>query len=61
MYREQLEEVLKRSDLRSADRANMRTMFQKLKRGGDLTYQERQNLFAYLNRYGVQTFNLPGK
>jgi hypothetical protein len=46
-----LEELVKRKDIRTADRANMRCMLQQLRQGRSLTYQERQNLNAYLTRY----------
>jgi hypothetical protein len=49
---DELERILKRKDLRSADRANMRNIHQKLRSGDTLSYQERQNLWAYLDRYG---------
>ena len=43
---EKLSRLLERKDLRSADRANMVTMLKKLRKGHDLSYQERQNLWA---------------
>jgi hypothetical protein len=46
-----LQELLQRKDLRSADRANMRTILKKLQGGGTLSYQERVNLDAYISRY----------
>jgi hypothetical protein len=46
-----LEELVKRKDIRTADRANMRRMLQDLRQGRSLNYQERQNLAAYLSRY----------
>jgi hypothetical protein len=46
-----LQELLQRKDLRSADRANMRTMLKKLQGGDSLNYQERVNLDAYVSRY----------
>jgi hypothetical protein len=48
---DRLELLVKRRDLRSADRANMQTMLRKLRRGGELSYQEKQNLWAYIDRY----------
>ena len=51
----ELNELVNRKDLRSADRANMRTMLDKLKHGRQLSYQERQNLWAYMNRYSRRT------
>lgn len=47
----ELRELLTRGDLRSADRANLRTMLKKVEVGRGLTYQERQNLNAYQTRY----------
>lgn len=52
-----LEELVQRREVRTADRANMQTMLRKLRRGDDLSYQERMNLFAYFNRYGIPTVN----
>jgi hypothetical protein len=46
-----LQDLLQRKDLRSADRANMRTMLKKLQGGDALSYQERINLAAYVSRY----------
>jgi hypothetical protein len=51
---EKLAELIKRGDVRSADRANMKGMLAKLRHGIPLSYQERQNLWAYFNRYNVQ-------
>jgi hypothetical protein len=48
---DRLELLVKRRDLRSADRASMQAMLRKVKRGGDLSYQEKQNLWAYIDRY----------
>jgi hypothetical protein len=48
---ERLEILAKRRDLRSADRANVRTMLRKVRRGDSLSYQEKQNLWAYIDRY----------
>lgn len=52
-----LQDLLVRPELRTADRANMQTMLRKLKGGGELSYQERLNLHAYFNRYGVPAVN----
>jgi hypothetical protein len=52
-YVQKLRELVERKDLRSADRANMVTMLAQLKKGRPLDYQQRQNLWAYFNRYGV--------
>lgn len=48
-----LQDLLKRKDVRTADRANMRTMLKKLQDGDTLSYQERVNLEAYVNRYTI--------
>lgn len=53
MEAQELGALMKRSDIRSADRANIRAMLARVRHGEDLSYQERQNLFAYLNRYGI--------
>lgn len=50
---ETVKTLAERPGIRSADRANLRTMAKKLARGKALDYQERQNLWAYFNRYGV--------
>jgi hypothetical protein len=47
----QIEDLVGRKDIRSADRANLKTMLAKLRQGQALTYQERQNLWAYIVRY----------
>jgi hypothetical protein len=52
-----LQELIQRSDVRTADRANMQTMLKKVRGGHELSYQERLNLFAYCNRYGVHAVN----
>jgi hypothetical protein len=51
---ERLEILAKRRDIRTADRANMQTMLRKVRRGGTLSYQEQQNLWAYIDRYLIQ-------
>ena len=48
---EVLRQLAQRKDIRSADRANLRVMLQKIDRGAALSYQERQNLWAYIGRY----------
>lgn len=48
---EQLERLANRRDVRTADRANIRTMLRKVRGGLPLSYQERQNLWAYIDRY----------
>jgi hypothetical protein len=50
-YQRRLERLVKRKDIRSADRANMQRMLQLMRHGKSLSYQERQNLWAYLDRY----------
>lgn len=51
MVVEELKDLVNRKDLRSADRANMRRMLDRLKHGQPLSYQEKQNLWAYISRY----------
>ena len=46
-----IEAVLKLKSLRSADKANMETMLKQVRRGTALDYQQRYNLWAYVNRY----------
>ncbi len=46
-----IESVLKLKGLRSADKANMETMLKQVRRGTALDYQQRYNLWAYVNRY----------
>jgi hypothetical protein len=46
-----LDDLLTRKDLRSADRASLERYYRQLKRGEPLSYQERQNLWAYIGRY----------
>jgi 2-phosphoglycerate kinase len=46
-----IESVLKTKSLRSADKANMQTMLKQVRRGNALDYQQRYNLWAYVNRY----------
>ena len=43
---------LKRKDVRTADRANIRTLLDKINEGKPLTTQERDTLWSYLERYG---------
>jgi hypothetical protein len=52
-----LQNLVQRPEVRTADRASMQSMLRKLRRGEELTYQERMNLFAYFNRYGIPTVN----
>ena len=49
-YRE-LKEIVGRKGIRSADRAKMRVMIQKIEGEDPLTYQEQRLLETYLNRY----------
>lgn len=53
MYEQQLENLVSRANVRSADRANADTMLRKVRKGDRLTYQEIVNLWAYCNRYGI--------
>lgn len=48
---EEVGRIVKLPDVRSADRANMQRMLELLKRGRPLSYQDRQNLWAYISRY----------
>lgn len=48
---EELELLARNKEIRSADRAVIRTLLRKVRRGEQLDYQERQNLWAYLMRY----------
>jgi hypothetical protein len=48
---QELELLAGSKDIRSADRAVIRTLLRKVQRGQQLDYQERQNLWAYLVRY----------
>ena len=50
----ELRQLIDRRNVRSADRANMRVMLNKLQHGEALSYQERQNLWAYIERYHRQ-------
>jgi hypothetical protein len=46
-----LKEIVKRKGVRSADRAKMRVMIEKIENEDPLTYQEQRLLETYLNRY----------
>lgn len=46
-----IERLLELQNLRSADRANMKTMLKKVRGGNPLDYQQRYNLWAYVSRY----------
>jgi hypothetical protein len=46
-----IQELVDRKDLRSADRASLRSMLKKVQKGSQLSYQERLNLEAYESRY----------
>jgi hypothetical protein len=48
---EELELLAGSKEIRSADRAVIRNLLRKSKRGQQFDYQERQNLWAYLTRY----------
>jgi hypothetical protein len=52
-----LQELVRRPEVRTADRASMAAMLRKIRQGGELSYQERLNLFAYFSRYGVPAVN----
>jgi hypothetical protein len=52
LHREAVE-LLQRRDLRSADRANLQRMVDEIKHGRSLSYQQRQQLWAYINWYRV--------
>ena len=43
--------ILQSGPIRSADRAQLRRLLDEIKRGRPLTYQDRQNLWAYIDRY----------
>lgn len=58
MHLDQLEQLLTRKDLRSADRAFLAIMRKKLRKGDELSYQEQQNLYAFFNRYGIATVRM---
>lgn len=44
-------EIINRPGVRSADRANLRKLVREMKRGRPLTYQQQQQLWAYINWY----------
>lgn len=46
-----METIIRHKGVRSADRASLETMLRRLRGGDPLSYQERVNLWAYLNRY----------
>jgi hypothetical protein len=46
-----IERIIQSKGVRSADRAYMETMLRQMRAGNALNYQERVNLWAYLNRY----------
>jgi hypothetical protein len=48
---QEIESLLKRPNLRSADRANLRRMLETVRRGRPLTTQDRENFWAYRTRY----------
>jgi len=49
--RTEVTQLVNRKNIRSADKANLRFMLAKLRHGASLTYTERLNLTAYLDRY----------
>jgi hypothetical protein len=51
---QELQELAKRKDIRSADRAQIRNFVKKLHKGHELSYAERQNMWAYITRYRGQ-------
>lgn len=55
----QLEELLRRRDLRSADRAVARSWLRKLQSGQPLNYVETQSMWACLSRYGLKPVDTP--
>jgi len=55
----QLEELLRRKDLRSADRAVARSWLRKLQGGQPLNYIETQSMWACLSRYGLKPIDTP--
>ncbi len=55
----QLEELLRRKDLRSADRAVARSWLRKLQGGEPLNYIETQSMWACLSRYGLTPVATP--
>lgn len=57
----ELQGLTSRRDVRSADRANMRTMLRKLQHGEALSYQERQNVWAYIARYSLRAEGLTNR
>lgn len=46
-----IERIIHSKGVRSADRAYMETMLRHLRKGTALSYQDRVNLWAFLNRY----------
>ncbi len=49
----EIERVVKLRSVRSADRANLKRMLDQIRHGQLLTEQERQNLWAYIDRYST--------
>jgi hypothetical protein len=56
-----LDALLRLESMRSADRASLVQMQRRLRKGTQLSYQERQNLWAYANRYSVPTLDATRK
>jgi hypothetical protein len=52
MQWQELDRLAQLKNVRSADRAVMRRLCKKLKRREPLTYQERLDAWAYIQRYG---------
>lgn len=46
-----IDRIIHSKGVRSADRAYMETMLGQLRKGTPLSYQDRVNLWAFLNRY----------
>lgn len=46
-----VESLTHRREIRSADKANLKRMLGQMKKGQPLSYQERQQLWAYISRY----------
>lgn len=51
MLQQEIETLLARRDLRSADRAYMKSMLGKLKKGKRLDTREREVLWTFITRY----------
>jgi len=51
VLQEEIERLLTRKDLRSADRAYLQTMLKTLKGGSRLSQREREVLWTFITRY----------